>query len=80
MFSGGGGQSVVMDFKVGEDILKISHNINGLHLNSANDLAARVSDHNGNAVIDLGHGDTLTLHGVSANDVHHNPNAFFVIS
>jgi hypothetical protein len=42
-------------------------------------VAAHVSsDSHGNAVIDLG-GDSITLIGVSADDIHNNPNAFFVI-
>jgi len=79
VFSGGGGQDVVLDFKAGEDLLQISRNINGLHIRTADDLASRVSDDHGNAVIDLGHGDTITLVGVNAADVQDNPNQYFTI-
>ncbi|MCG5243831.1 hypothetical protein MCW82_29075 [Azospirillum doebereinerae] len=79
IFSGGGGQDVVLDFKAGEDVLQIARNINGLKVTDAADLAARVTDQHGDAVIDLGNGDSITLKGVSADDVHHHPNDFFVI-
>ena len=77
--AGGGGQDVVLDFKAGEDVLQISRNINGLKVTDAADLAARVTDQHGDAVIDLGHGDSITLKGVSAADIHNHPNDFFVI-
>jgi Ca2+-binding RTX toxin-like protein len=80
VFTGGGGQDVVMDFKPGDDVLQIARNINGLDIGNASDVAARVLDSGGNAVIDLGNGDTVTLMNVNAQDVHNNPNAFFVIS
>ena len=80
VFTGGGGQDVVMDFKQGDDVLQIARNINGLNISNAADVAARVLDVGGNAVIDLGNGDTVTLMNVNAQDVHNNPNAFFVIS
>ena len=69
-----------MDFKPGDDVLQIARNINGLDITNASDVAARVLDVGGNAVIDLGNGDTVTLMNVNAQDVHNNPNAFFVIS
>ena len=31
VFTGGGGQDVVMDFKQGDDVLQIARNINGLN-------------------------------------------------
>ena len=62
------------------DMLQIAKNINGLHIASAEDVAARVhSDHDGNAVVDLGHGDTVTLVGIKAEDVHHDPHGFFKV-
>ena len=53
VFNSNGGQNVVMRFGDG-DILQIQHNINGLHITSAADVAAHVQDHGGNAVITLG--------------------------
>ena len=80
VFAGGGGQDVVLDFKVGEDVLQIARNVNGTGIASAADVAARVTDAHGSAVIDLGHGDTVTLAGVTAEQVSSNPNAIFVVS
>jgi hypothetical protein len=79
VFSGGGGQAVVLDASQGDVLVQIAHNINGLDIQSAADVAARVTNVNGSAVVDLGHGDTLTLHGVTADEVHHDPSAFFTI-
>jgi Ca2+-binding RTX toxin-like protein len=79
VFSSGGGRDVVMDFHDG-DILEVQRNINGLHVNSAGDLVSRVhSDVDGNAVIDFGHGDSVTLVGVKAEDIHHDPSGFIKI-
>src|SRR3546814_11938118 len=61
VFSGGGGQDVVLDFQPGEDTLHIARNVNGLDIADPADLADRISSVAGNAVIDLGNGDTITL-------------------
>jgi hypothetical protein len=79
VFASGGGRDVVMNFHDG-DILEIQRNINGLHVNSAADLVHRVtSDADGNAVINLGHGDSITLVDVKAEDLHHDPSSFIKI-
>ena len=79
VFSSCGGRDIVMDFEDG-DILQIQRNINGLHIRNAEDLACRIhSDRDGNAVIDLGHGDSITLVDVSADDVKADPNSFIKI-
>lgn len=79
VFTSGGGRDLVMDFQDG-DILQIQRNINGLHIKNATDLACRVhSDRDGNAVIDLGRGDSITLVDVSADDVKADPNSFIKI-
>ena len=81
VFSGGGGHDLIMDFKAGEDMLQVARNINGLSIAKPEDLLSHVStDAHGNAVIDLGHGDTVTLNNVSATDIQHNPNAYFHIA
>ena len=77
VFNSNGGQNVVMGFQDG-DMLQIQKNINGLHVTSAADVAAHVSDNGGNAVITLGH-ETITLVGIKAEDVHNNPNGYFTI-
>lgn len=80
VFRSGGGRDVVMDFQEG-DILEIQKNINGLRIRDADDLLCRVhEDCDGNAVIDLGRGDSITLVNVSADDIHDDPDAFFKIS
>ena len=79
VFSSGGGRDVVMNFHDG-DILDVQRNINGLHVTAAADLVSRVhSDGDGNAVIDFGHGDSVTLVGVKAEDIHHDPSGFIKI-
>jgi Ca2+-binding RTX toxin-like protein len=79
VFSSGGGRDLVMDFQDG-DILQIQRNINGLHVHDASDLMCRIhSDRDGNAVIDLGHGDSITLVDVDADDVKADPNSFIKI-
>lgn len=81
VFSGGGGQNVVMDVQNSTDLVHIAANVNGLNIQSASDVAAHVTaDSQGHAVIDLGHGDSITLHGVSADEVHQNPNAYIHVS
>ena len=72
LFNGGGGNDVVLDFTPGEDILQISSGINGQDIQSADDLASRVTQVGDNVVVDLGHGDSVTLVGVSADEVTSN--------
>jgi Ca2+-binding RTX toxin-like protein len=79
VFSGGGGNDVVLDFKAGQDILQISKGINGTDIESADDLAARVQQVGTDAVIDLGNGDSITLRGVDADDVNTNPTDYFSV-
>src|SRR5690348_6621856 len=79
VFASGGGRDVVMDFGDG-DILQIQRNINGLHVADADDLLSRIhDDHQGNAVIDLGHGDSVTLMGIKAEDIHNNPDGYIKV-
>ena len=79
LFTGGGGNDVVLDFTPGEDILQISSGINGQDIHSADDLASRVTQVGGNVVVDLGHGDSVTLVGVNADDVTEHPGDYFVV-
>ncbi len=79
VFGSGGGRDVVMNFHDG-DILQVQRNINDLHVHSASDLVSRIhSDADGNAVIDFGHGDNVTLVGVKAEDIHHDPSGFIKV-
>jgi Ca2+-binding RTX toxin-like protein len=79
VFGSGGGRDVVMDFHQG-DVLQIQQNINGLHVTTAADLASRIgNDGHGNAVIDLGHGDSVTLVGINPQELHHDLGSFVKI-
>jgi Ca2+-binding RTX toxin-like protein len=79
VFGSGGGRDVVMDFQDG-DVLQIQKNINGLNVSTARDLVDHIqSDADGNAVLNLGQGDSVTLVGVKAEDVQHNPSAFIKV-
>jgi Ca2+-binding RTX toxin-like protein len=79
VFTSGGGRDLVMDFQDG-DILEIQRNINGLRLHDADDLMCRIhEDRDGNAVIDLGHGDSITLVNVNADDIRDDPDSFIRI-
>ena len=60
------------------DMLQIQQNINGTAISSADDVAAHVQDHGGNAVITLGN-ETITLVGVRAEDIHNNPSGYFTV-
>jgi len=64
------GSDVINGFVQGTDLLQIQQNINGLSISSPADLLTRVSsDANGNAVIDLGNGNQVTLVGITAAEV-----------
>ena len=80
VFTGGGGSDVVLDFESGSDMLQIASDINGTGVASAEDVAARATTVGGNAVVDLGHGDTLTLVGVTAVDIQADPNSYFTVA
>lgn len=78
VFTSGGGKDVVLDFSNG-DILHIPKTINGLAVITPADLANNVTSVKGNAVIDLGNGDSITLVGIKAEDVQANPSGHIVI-
>jgi Ca2+-binding RTX toxin-like protein len=79
LFTGGGGNDVVLDFTPGEDILQISSGINGQDIHSADDLASRVTQVGNNVVVDLGHGDSVTLVNTSSEDVQAHPDSYFTV-
>jgi hypothetical protein len=60
--------------------MQIASDINGTGVHSAGDVAARATTVGGNAVIDLGHGDTLTVVGVTAEDIQSDPNSYFTVA
>lgn len=78
VFTSGGCKDVVMDFTTG-DILHIQKNINGPCVTTPADLVNNVTSVNGNAVIDLGNGDSITLVGIKAEEVRANPSGYIVI-
>lgn len=78
VFTSGGGKDVVLDFSNG-DILHIPKTINGLAVITPADLANNVTSVKGNAVIDLGNGDSITLVGIKAENVQANPSGHIVI-
>jgi len=61
-------------------MLQIASDINGTGVHTAEDVAARATTVGGNTVVDLGNGDTLTLVGVSADDVQADPNSYFTVA
>ena len=78
LFNGGGGNDLILDFEEGSDLVRIAKGINGLDVNSAADVAALVSQDGCNAVVELG-GNSITLVGVSAEDVQNDPSKFFLV-
>ena len=60
-FQDGDGNDVIADFTLGEDVILVRSDINGTGIQSGTDFLSRLStDADGNAVIDLGDGNTLT--------------------
>lgn len=70
VFSSGSGD-VSLNYHAGEVI-----DLQQTSVTSADLLSHVHSDAGGNAVIDLGHGDSITLTGVSADEVAHDPQSF----
>ncbi|HYD66542.1 hypothetical protein [Azospirillum sp.] len=65
----GDGHDVITDFATG-DVLEIAHDVDGLSVAAPNDLVALINtDPSGNAVIFLGAEHSITLLGVSADDL-----------
>jgi len=79
VFTGGGGQDVIVDFSAGDDIMEIAKNINGTTITTADDVAARATQVGSDTVVDLGNGDTITLHNVNADDVQADPSSYFSV-
>jgi Ca2+-binding RTX toxin-like protein len=79
VFTDSSGVDVIQDFGSG-DILQVDGSINGLALGSPADLVPRIgSDALGNAVIDFGNGHSVTLVGMSEDDIKANINSFVQI-
>lgn len=67
----GDGVDTVSGFSTGDgDVIAVAANVNGTGIASAADLLARLTtDPNGDAVLDLGSGNTLTLMGVRTTEL-----------
>ncbi len=64
------GIDVITDFALGEDQVLVAGIVNGIVIASVDELLGRISDDaSGNAVIDLGIGQSVTLLGVNAIDL-----------
>jgi len=79
VFNGGGGNHLSLDVSSGEHIVQLAQHINGTNITSPADLQNLVTDVHGNAVVDLGHGDTVTLLGISADHVKAHLGDFFSV-
>ena len=65
-FQNGDGADVIGDFTVGEDLIQLVSGINGTGATDGADMLSRITtDADGNAVIDLGDGNSLTLTGIT---------------
>jgi Ca2+-binding RTX toxin-like protein len=77
VFAADCGRDLIEDFEVGCDLLRISRIGRASGPASSYDIAARIhSDQDGNAVIDLGSGDSILLLGIAAEDLVADPEAF----
>lgn len=66
-FTNSSGADVIADFNAASDTIRLQSNINDTGVTDAASMLSRVSTVAGNAVIDLGNGNTITLTGVSAS-------------
>ena len=74
VFGDGSGDDRVTDFDPDRDRILVQPGVNGTGIDDAGDLAGRLAvDANGDVVIDLGGGNTVTLEGVSIDDLLERP-------
>ena len=78
IFNGGGGNDIILDFHTDDDTLRIAKNINGLDVNSAADVAALATEDGDSTVLTFGQ-DTVTLVGVSVDDLQADPGKFIMV-
>jgi Ca2+-binding RTX toxin-like protein len=72
------GKDVITDFDVKKDVLQIAHGVAGIKKPA--DVLDHASQHGKNVVIDLGHGNKITLKGVDLGDLKKHPGDHFDIS
>ncbi|WP_420403776.1 calcium-binding protein [Nisaea sp.] len=81
VFRNDSGVDVIYDFVGGTDRILVTANINGLAVTEAADLALRISsDATGNAVIDLGNGNVVTIDGLSATDLVRDISSYITVT
>ena len=69
-FSSNSGDDVIEDFNTALDWIVVAPDINGTGITTEAEVLARTSDDSsGNAVVDLGDGNTITLSGVSTSSL-----------
>jgi hypothetical protein len=80
-FQPGIGADTVLNFQLGTDSLDFNNGSDSAHLGPSmtadqtnHILSLLTSNTSGDAVLDLGHGDTVTLAGISATDLQHSFN------
>ncbi|SUS03664.1 Hemolysin expression modulating protein (modular protein) [uncultured Defluviicoccus sp.] len=78
IFNGGGGNDIILDFHADDDTLRIAKNINGLDVSSAADVAALATEEGDSTVLTFGQ-DTVTLVGVSVDDLQADPGKFIMV-
>lgn len=70
IFRTNSGVDVIYDFVAGTDTIRVASGINGLSVSEPGDLTSRISsDALGNAVIDFGNGNVVTIDGLNATDL-----------
>lgn len=80
VFRSDSGVDVIYDFVKGQDTIVVAANINDLAVTTASDLVERVSsDASGNAVIDFGSGNVVTIDGVSATELVGDIGSYIII-
>lgn len=79
-FHANSGVDVIEDFVRGSDSILIAQDINGLSVATPEDLVDRISsDAAGNAVIDLGSGNVVTIDGLGAEELIGNIGAIVTV-
>lgn len=77
-FADGSGNDVIENFNTNHDLILLAKNINGGDIENPSDVLSHLStDINGDAVIDLGGGNTITLVGVDEDDL--SSDSFFIV-
>ena len=63
------GDDIITDFDLDKDTLEIAEDINGTNIDDPSDLGSYITEIAGNAVISFPNGDSITLQGVSKDDL-----------